>query len=80
VYFFIVFSDIEYSTKGKGVFIKIMKSLFTAGIFTLVGLISFAFAYFLKNWLNKNYIISCTLLIASITLVKLFEFRDQMFD
>ncbi len=56
-----------------------MKSLFTAGIFALTGLISFAFAYFFRHLLHKNYIISLTLLIVSITLVKMLDFRDQMF-
>jgi hypothetical protein len=63
----------------KGVY-KVMKSLFTAGIFALIGLISFTVAYFFKHLLPKNYIISLTLLIVSIILVKMFDFRDQMFD
>lgn len=57
-----------------------MKALFTIGIFALIGLLSFAFAYFVRHLLPKNYIISLTLLIVSITLVKMLDFRDQMFD
>lgn len=68
-----------HRNEKKGIY-KAMKLLFTTGIFALIGIISFAFAYFFRHLLPKNYIISLTLLIVSIILVKMFDFRDQMFD
>jgi hypothetical protein len=56
-----------------------MKHFFTAGIFFMVGLISFASAYFFRAIIPKNLNISITLLLVSITLVKMLDIRDQMF-
>jgi hypothetical protein len=57
-----------------------MRHLFTAGIFALIGLISFALAYFFKHLMGKNLTMSFTLLIVAIALVKMLEIRDSMFE
>jgi hypothetical protein len=57
-----------------------MRHLFTAGIFTLIGQVSFAGAFFLKHFLPKNLNMSCTLLLVAIVLVKMLEIRDGMFE
>jgi hypothetical protein len=57
-----------------------MKEFFTAGIFFLIGLVSFAGAYFFKRFLANNMVVGVTLLIVAITLVKMLEIRDGMFS
>jgi hypothetical protein len=57
-----------------------MKYFFTAGIFFLTGLISFASAYFFKRFLANNVVVGITLLIVAIMLVKMLEIRDGMFE
>ena len=45
----------------------------------MIGLISFASAYLFRTIIPKNLNISITLLLVSITLVKMLDIRDQMF-
>ncbi len=56
-----------------------MRHVFSSGIATMIGLLSFAGGYFLKYFLHKSLTISLTLLLVAVALVKMLELRDQIF-
>lgn len=66
-------------TEGKGV-LRIMKYLFTCGIFLMICEMAFAVAYFLRHLLPKDLTVAITLSLVAIILVKMLDVEDRPFQ